>query len=204
MKVYVITFQKKKIRPSHKPAWYNKRLSNLKNKKNKSYKRYRTDFHNPVLKQTYIQHQREFDVLNAFLYNSYIHSTELSLQDNSKLFWVFLNSKRKSNGLPSFMHYNEIGSSNTTEICNLFADFFKSVYTSQSSPPSHFSNLKPIADISQIDITLSDVKEALLSLVPKTSVDDDGIANIILKNCLDTISWPLLVIFSIPCLLVYF
>ena len=95
----LITLLRKPVLSSRKPAWYNKRLSNLKNINSKSYKRYRSDPDDIALKQTCIKLQKEFDTLNAFLYKTYIISTEDSVKKNSKMFWQFINCKRKSNGL---------------------------------------------------------------------------------------------------------
>ena len=103
-----------------------------------------------VLKQTYNKFQKEFDTLNAFLYKTYIISTEDRVKNNTNMFWQFINSKRKFNGLPSYMRYLGNGSSDTTVICNLFADYFKFVYSNSDSslPLSDLSNLNPIFNIS--------------------------------------------------------
>ena len=45
-------------------------------------------------------------------------------------------------------------------------------------------------------INIDDVENALLDIGNKTSLDSDGIANIFLKNCTDTLSFPLLLIFG--------
>ena len=83
------------------------------------------------MKVTYLLCQKEFDVLNAILHGSYILSTEKHLKDNSKFLWTYHNSKRNSNGLPSYtsMHYLDNGSTDSKIICDLFADYFKAVYT---------------------------------------------------------------------------
>ena len=110
-------------------AWYNKRLSNLKNKKNEAYKRFRGDLTNLSLKDTYLLCQQEFDVLSVFIHRSYIFSTEKHLKDNSKFFWTYINSKRNSNGLPSYMYCLDNGSTDSKIICDMFDGYFKSVYT---------------------------------------------------------------------------
>ena len=189
---------KKPVLSSRKPPWYNKRLSNLKNKKSKSYKRYRSDPDDIVLKQTYIKLQKEFDTLNAFLYKTYIISTEDSVKKNSKMFWQFINSKRKSNGLPSYMFYLDNDSSDTSVICNLFADYFKSVYSNSDSSPllSDLFSSNPVFNISTLNLSLLDVESALLAIDDNTSLDLHGIANFFLKNCAINISLPLLLIFN--------
>ena len=63
------------------------------------------------------------------------------------------------------MSYLDNGSSDTTVICNLFADYLKSVYTnSKPSPPlSDFSNLNTIFNISTVCLSIADVESALLA-----------------------------------------
>ena len=57
---------RKRIYKNNNPAWFNKRLSNLKNKKNKIYKNYRADKQNPNLESSYFKIANEFEVLNKF------------------------------------------------------------------------------------------------------------------------------------------
>lgn len=186
----------KSISMNNNPPWYNKRLANLKNKKNKAYKRYRNESSNLVLENDYVLCQKNFDSLNAFLYKSYISTTEISLKENSKHFWVFLNAKRKSNGLPSYMTYSGNGSSETQQICNYFADYFKSVYSANSYCDSLNYNIEPLLDLSSISLDIIDIENALCLLVDKSSIDNDGISNIVLKNCCAALSLPLLLIFN--------
>lgn len=171
-------------------------MSNLKNKKNKSYKRYRADINNINLREEYKQLQKEFDALNSFLYKTYIIVTENSIKENSKVFWHFINSKRKSNGLPTYMYYLDHGSTNTNEICNLFAKYFMSVYTESSSSVPDFSHLNPIFNISEVIITVNDIENSLLNIKNKTSLDCDGICNDFLKQCSKYVCPALLIIFE--------
>lgn len=187
---------KKPLIVSSKPPWYNKRLSNLKNKKNKSFKRLRSDVNNHLLKNNYIKLQKDFDVLNSFLYKSYIISTESSIKNNSKVFWQFINSKRKSNGLPTFMHYLDDGSADPEIICDLFATYFKSVYSEPTTLVPDFPNLSSLFNLSDLHLTISDIEDGLENLNAKTSLDSDGICNLFLVNCSKFVSLPLFIIFN--------
>ena len=116
---------------------------------------------------------------------------------NSKMFWQFINSKRNANGFPSYMCYLDNGSSNTSVICNLLVDYFKSVDSnSDSSPLSHLSSLNPIFNNSTLNLSLSDVESALLTINDNTSVDMYGMAKFFLKNCAMNISLPIFLIFN--------
>ena len=73
---------------------------------------------------------------------------------------------------------------------DLFADCFKSVL--QNS----FFELDQILDISNVDLCLADVEDALSSLDSKTSFDSDGVANIVLNKCYLHLSLPLFLLFK--------
>ena len=128
---YQIYSKKEKINTYSSP-WYNKRLNNLKNKKNKSFKRYRRDTSNVLLKSSYLYIQNEFNVLNKFLFNLYMMQTVNNLQSNSIFFWFYVNSKRKSNSLPNSIYLNDIESSDSYTICEMFAEYFSSVFTNDA------------------------------------------------------------------------
>ena len=61
----------------------------------------------------------------------------------------FLNTNRKSNGLPNYLRYQDKGSSNSDEICNFYADHFKS----------------------NINLSLTDIESSLLSSDENTYID---------------------------------
>lgn len=63
--------------------------------------------------------------------NSIQKPTERYMNDISldpKSFWNFVNTKRKNNGYPARMNLNSKIAENHSEICELFAIFFESVY----------------------------------------------------------------------------
>lgn len=50
-----------------------------------------------------------------------------NLYGKPKEFWRYLNAKRKSNGLPEVMNFNEKTAKSDEEKANLFAEYFESV-----------------------------------------------------------------------------
>lgn len=185
---------KKSILNGH-PVWFNRRLLNLKNKKNKAYKRFRKDRSNMELKSWYMLCQKEFDVLNKFLYRGYILSCEHKLKSNSKFFWNFINSKRNTNGLPNLMYFMDSSSNDTKAICDYFADYFSSVYSINDGPDS-FSNLESMINLGDLQFDRLDIEKALTDLKGIKSEGPDGISPILLKNCATSLSFPLHLILS--------
>ena len=69
------------------------------------------------------------------------------------------------------MYYLDNGSTDSKIICDLFADYFKSVYTVNPVLQNSSFQLDQILDISNVDLSLADVEDALSSLDSKTSFD---------------------------------
>ena len=72
--------------------------------------------------------------------------------ENSKQFWHFIDTKIKWNCLPSCMRYLDKASSNSDEICNFFADHFRSMYSDFSIQSADYACLKQIFNISNINL----------------------------------------------------
>ena len=89
------------------------------------------------------------------------------------------------------MYYLDNGCTDSKIICDLFADYFKSVYTVNPVLQNSSLHLDQILDISNVDLSHADVEDALSSLDSKTSYDSDGIANIVLNKCYLLLSPPL-------------
>ena len=117
-------------------------------------------------------------------------SLEEKLQCNSNYFWKFINLKRKTNGYPTCMSFQNVTSEDPQTICDMIANFFKSVYT-HITPVFDTNGIDTILDISGIDITENDVEIPLRELVGETSISSDGLAPVVLKNCCFSISLPL-------------
>ena len=59
----------------------------------------------------------------------YIIKVENSLKTDLKSFWSFINSKIKNSEIPVSMYLSIDKSENVNENCNLFAQYFKSIYS---------------------------------------------------------------------------
>ena len=144
----------------------------------------------------FVQLRREFQFLHRFLYRNYVWSIEQDLQLNSKRFWAYINSSKKSSGFPNQMVYKNRVSTDMQSTVDLFADYFCTVYNSdQNTPVSCYSELAPITDMGFIDISESEIISALRLLDNNASPDRDNICNLVLKNCSAFLGLPLKTIF---------
>ena len=64
----------------------------------------------------------------------------------------------------------EYGSTDSKIICDLFADYFKSVYTVNPVLQNSTFQLDEVLDISNVDLSLEDVEDALSCLDSKTLI----------------------------------
>lgn len=61
-------------------------------------------------------------------FDDYVKNCEEKIKSNSKCFFAFTKSLRKTNTLPNCMTYLDEEASSRSSICNLFATYFNSVY----------------------------------------------------------------------------
>ena len=179
-----------------KPCWFNKKLINLNNRKNKAFKLYRDSRDNNALYMNYLRINREFNFLNKFLYKNYVLSMKSKLKKDSKSFWKFIN-KKSSTGIPNSVRYMGQTSSDLSNICNFFADFFRTVFkpTCQQTRPLFMCSSDSF-NVSQLYVEKNDILNELLKLKDEKQSGFDGIAPIIIKNCALSLTTPLEIIFN--------
>ena len=193
---------KKKIEIND-PPWYNKRLRNLKNRVSKANKRYKSET-NPDkirdLRLKFLSLSKEFHSIRDQSYKQYLVNTEEMLISDPSKFWSYVKSRKKTSGYPSMMSRGTRKSCNPVETCELFADFFQSVYVTDTGVVSE--NLKksyPLekrTDIGSISLSIDNVVSHLLNIDISKGAGPDNISPIILKNCAESLSSPLLSIFN--------
>jgi retron-type reverse transcriptase len=122
---------------------------------------------------------------------------EQNIKRDPKKFFEFANYKRKTVELPSSGVYNgQIGSS-PDAICELFANFFESVYDEDIDQGINNSDESfGASGFSNIQISLSEIESALKGLNTNKGPGDDGIPPFFVKLCADGLKVPLLDIFN--------
>lgn len=179
------------------PPWNTCQLTRIKNRKNKLYKKYKksgssTDY------CVYSIARSEYNMENKRAYNLYLNRTKDQLKSNPKLFYRFVNSKRKSHIYPKSFKFNSVVNDDDVGISNMFADFFQSTYSNNlydhkteypyTIPKSVGINVSPIS----AKTVLENLKALKISFVP----GPDGVPANILKHTANVLSHPLSVIFN--------
>lgn len=178
------------------PPWNSKLLSKLKNLKNKHYK----NFKRSGLLVDYSKYsvaRAEYNNLNNSLYKSYLQKIKNDFKYNTKAFYNFVNSKRKTNGYPSVMKLNNYESSDDINISNMFADFFSSTYSDkQYCSDSYPNTLYTNRAISFSNIDAENLLESLKKLKISYNYGPDGVPSSIIHNCAQSLVYPLIILFN--------
>lgn len=184
------------------PPWFNRTLLKLKNLRSKAFKKYKKHFrYNDFLEYGFLR--KRFLSCQAAAYKSYIKNTEKSFVSDPSKFWSFVNSKKKSGGIPSIVNYNGVTSSDVESTCNLFADFFKSVYVTESVDDNNdttnsnlVSNIMECVNLGILQVSYDDVLSALKAIDAKKGAGPDNVHPLLLQKCAHSLATPLLELFN--------
>lgn len=134
-------------------------------------------------------------------FSNYVNDCEEKIKANTKCFFSFTKSLKKTNSLPSSMKLGDEITSDKSSICNLFAKFFKSVYNEKASYVgvvydafSHQEQLQP--EICAKTITSSQVEEVLKRFDVNKIASPDCIPMMFFVNLSLSLSIPLSILFN--------
>lgn len=179
---------------SGKPVWFHKRLSNLKNAMYRVLKKSKIDF---TFRNEFCRLRKEYEFLKRFLYRQHLWSVESKIKKNSKAFWSFINTKKKSSGIPSTMSYNKVTSSDPSQICDFFASYFQSNFVLEDSDPEFLSEVSSTLDLGSLSISNEEILFELSSLEDSVCLAPDNIPPIFLKKLKSCFVIPLHLIFNL-------
>ncbi|KAL1403858.1 hypothetical protein pipiens_019177, partial [Culex pipiens pipiens] len=118
----------------YKLPWWNDELRTLRNRLRKATSRY-MESKTAWDKVTVQNIEDEYNALNQESFRSYINNTQRSLKSNPSKFWSYVNSRKNANRTPTDVSYRDLNSTSPAIAANFFADFFKSVHSSDAIPP---------------------------------------------------------------------
>jgi hypothetical protein len=114
-----------------------------------------------------------------------------------KRFFDFANYNRKTVGYPSSMRYDGTVGDCPADICELFADFFESVYNVDTCDSEDVSSPSDGCGFSGIRLRMSDFEAAISGLDANEGTGKDGIPPSFVKLCADGLKSPLLHVFNL-------
>lgn len=183
------------------PKYFDKCLINLKNRTNKALKTYKdTGLDSDYC--IYSDLRKDLKTYSYHAYQRYIAKLGNEMKHNPKSFFNYVNEKRKTNGFPTNMTFDNRTSSDPIEISNLFADFFSDVYVKShdnnidSESFQYLDRCKKIKNMPVISISESILLTEMKTMKSSNSPGPDGIPSIVLKNCSDAMMIPLHMLFN--------
>ena len=177
------------------PIWFNKELIillKLKDKHRRIFKKHNNLHHFNLFKNF----REAVKIKIKDCYNDYINHTEKEIKNNLKQFWSFINNKKRNHGYPNTMNFNNKILTDPVDLANGFKDHFSSIFEANSSNPfnnyNHSKNSNPLIPYILVDETKAIIK----NLKPSYSSGPDNIPSIIIKSCVNSIAYPLTLIFN--------
>lgn len=131
----------------------------------------------------------------------YTAHTEVSLSKNIKHFWRYVHDLKNNNdGLPRIMFFDSRTSDNPTQIANMFAEFFSSVFESTQNLDNVDLSSLPISNsmplISNLKFDKCTIEKCVKQLDITKGPGPDKISPIFLKNISSIIASPLHILFN--------
>ncbi|XP_052751505.1 uncharacterized protein LOC128200839 [Galleria mellonella] len=190
------------------PIWFSRSLIKILKEKEKLRKRFKIYKNERDEIEIRLLNKRA-QVLMRKCYGLYIRKMEDNIASNPKQFWSFVHSKRSNaSSLPSEMRLDDICMSSGNDICDLFASYFSSVFSSYDSS-THINNsfnptnnseslcTFPQSILSTLTFTERDVMNVIRKINSNKGCGPDGIPPLFIKKCALNLVKPLAVIFNI-------
>lgn len=181
------------------PLWFSAPLIHLSRNKNKAWIKWKK-YRNISDYETFSLYRTRFKTECDKCFSSYIESVEESISNNVKHFWTYVSNRRSRAGIPSTMTYHNQSSNDPVDICNMFSDFFQSVYEPSTL---NIDDWTPPPDSTSNNILINNVyfSESKINLLLRTldtskSAGPDGIPAVFLVHTANSLSKPLHIIFN--------
>lgn len=185
------------------PLWFSRNLIKLLNLKNRLRRRY-CKYKNPLDAIELKVIGKRCDTLATTCYNAYINNIEEEILNNPKMFWTHVKTKRGgTSAYPVTMTDGINTASNGTEMCEMFAKYFSSVYTTDHNTGTKYEipdYLISLENNSQ-SLTCPDINPEILfkllkNLDSNKGAGPDEIPPIFIKECASALVYPLMLIFK--------
>lgn len=175
------------------PKWFSSKLIQLIDDKNyfhDKYKQTNTEYFNDLFKSK----RREVKYELRACENKYTASIEQTMKTNTKAFFAYTKSLNKSNRLPNVMKLNNESSDDLTEIANLFAKNFESVYEPVDNN-AHIHDYNCNCN-DHFEITGEQIANIISGMDENKTNSPDNIPMVFYKRTSRTICEPLKILFN--------
>ena len=182
------------VKKSMYPVWFSAELISLTKAKKLAHFNYKNSYrYSDYL--LFNQLRTRCKLLSSICWKNYTSKSERAISENVKSFWSFTNSLRGINHLPTHIYHNNSVIDDDSMIANCFANFFESVYV--SNVETDFAvDCESVIDISNIDISISEVFERITKLQLNSLAGTDNIPPLFFVSCKFIMSRVLWTIFN--------
>ncbi|KAM7293434.1 uncharacterized protein ISCGN_026564 [Ixodes scapularis] len=175
--------------------WITESIIQLAQKKRKLFRRAKKTNHPRHLSMAR-QAQRDLKKEIYTSHRSYVETIAQKAARSPKLFWSYVNHRRKSSSLPEFTVDGTIVESPQI-VAELFSAQFSTAWTVPDTPSAVDTRTPPgLVPLGHIDIGVGDVAEALRHLKPSQGAGPDGVHPMLLKACSERLSTVLARLFA--------
>lgn len=175
------------------PCWFTKDLIKaLKLKVRARCKYLRTK--NPLDYKLFADLRKEFKARKKLCEDAYIGDIEEKISVNTKAFFSYTKSLKKTNSIPNQVHFQGELADDPNAVCNLFAKYFESVFRHCTFVNFVVNQIVP--DFYIDEISAADVKAMLDRLNPFKASSPDNIPSVFYKNLSSTICLPLSILYN--------
>ena len=189
----------KKTTVSNYPSWYDTSLIKIIKEKRKYHRKWKSSANLAHYETFSLLRSRQKRVCKS-LFEAYIRKSEECIKENSKFFWRYVKSKRSSPGIPQMMYLNDTKAKTGIEICELFSEYFQSVYENPSMPSAYRPLSDPLpqrsVDINTISFNEETTYKYLKNIDQNKSSGSDNIHPFFVSNCALTLARPLTLLFK--------
>lgn len=202
---FIESIPKTRISVRDYPVYYTHELISLIVKKDNarlSYKNEKSSVRKSELKVKYSELRTKVKKEIKKCFTNYVSDCEEKIKTNTKCFFSFTKSLKKTNSLPSSMKLESEVSNDRASICNLFAKFFQSVYNDPDEEQYGFGVYDPFfyqneaPKISSSVITPTQVELVLKKFNINKVASPDNIPMLFFVNLSLSLSIPLSILFN--------
>lgn len=130
---------------------------------------------------------------------NYVDDCETKLKSNTKCFFSFTKSLKKTNSLASSMKYGDKICNDRVSICDLCANFFATVYQSDVDvieADELSAIIESAVDAEDITFSISDVQKVLKGFDVHKVASPDGVPMMFYMNLAESLALPLTILFN--------
>ena len=193
----------KYVSQSSYPVWFNSALIHIFKNKDTAWIKWKK-YRNKSDYELFSMYRKRFKKESQLCYNKYIHSVEESIKSNINYFWTYIKHRKNKSCIPSNVTYLNQLAKTPVDTCNLFSNFFQSVFqptdVGDSFGIEHMTdlNINTEINLNVCEITLSTdiVLKGLKALDPSKGAGIDNVPPVFLKYAAESLMKPLHYLFN--------